>query len=72
MTERNNYRKYLNINKEHTTYGGKIYTQDFECKAFLSDYADRIASDFIFDNDCRKNCLARERRKYKGDFKICL
>lgn len=44
---------------DHTTYGGKLSLFDFEGHYTLSSMADKIMSDFKFDEQCRKNLLAK-------------
>lgn len=42
-----------------TTYGGKLSLFDFEGHYTLSSMADKIMSDFRFDEQCRKNLVAK-------------
>ncbi len=57
MTQNNFY------GHDNETFGGIILPSDFntEYKA-THNIASRIASDWAFDRQCKKNSLARERR----------
>ena len=64
MTE--NFDKTININTNHSSFGGVIYPFDFETEYYSENgrnIASRIASDWIFDEECRKNEIARERKR---------
>lgn len=52
MTE--NYYRTRNYKPDHSTFGGKIYGYDF-CYMTISDIAQRIISDWKFDEKCKKN-----------------
>lgn len=51
-------------NRNTTTFGGKIYPSDFN-----TDYegtrniAARILSDWMFDEQCRRNAVSRDRKE---------
>ena len=55
-----------------TRFSGLIYASDFETefrgkdKPNGSDIAKRIMSDWRFDDQCRRNCIARDMRKKKN------
>lgn len=49
-------------NTNHTTYGGRIYNNDFDCYHSIADIASRIISDQKFDKACRNNADARNHR----------
>lgn len=49
-----------NYSTDCSTYGGKIYDGDYDNYHSMSDIAQRIASDFRFDEKCRKNTIARD------------
>lgn len=55
-----------NFNEMHNTYVG-IYESGFNTEtgrtAKTPSWADRIAADWRFDEQCRKNIEARNRRK---------
>lgn len=55
-----------NFNEMHNTYVG-IYESDFNTEAGRTaktpSWADRIAADWRFDEQCHKNIEARNRRK---------
>ena len=64
MTE--NFDKTINIHTNHSSFGGIIYPSDFETEYYSENgrnIASRIASDWIFDEECRKNEIARERKR---------
>lgn len=69
MTENYTTRNY---NVDHSTFGGIIYQSDFETDYRGKDnnngssIAQRIISDFLFDERCRKNIENRERNKKYG------
>lgn len=50
-------KKYNN----HTHFGGLISPSDFDRETTMSDVIGHIISDMKFDNQCRKNILARRR-----------
>ncbi len=58
-----------NYSVDHSTFGGIIYQSDFETDYRGKDnnngssIAQRIVSDFTFDEQCRKNTENRERNK---------
>lgn len=62
----------LNKKPDHSRYGGRIYSYDFETEYRGKDnnngstIAARIAQDFRFDEQCRKNCV---NKKYTRMFK---
>lgn len=59
-----NYYTPMNYNREHTTCSSRIYNYDFEGYVSMADMAERIISDWKFDDKCRK--LANNNAK-KGD-----
>ena len=69
MTE--NFYRTGHVDIDHSSFGGVIYPSDFETEYYSENgrnIASRIASDWIFDEECRKNEIARERkRKEKND-----
>ena len=56
----------------HSTYGGEIYYSDF-CTDFSGNprnesfFAIRIASDWRFDEMCKKNIESRDRKDVKDN-----
>lgn len=46
---------------DHTRFGGLISPSDFDRETTMSDVIGHIISDMKFDNQCRKNILARRR-----------
>lgn len=51
-------RKYYtpsNYNSNHSTCGSVIYSYDFDGYVSMADMAERITSDWKFDEQCRKN-----------------
>lgn len=53
----------------HCTYGGKIYNYDFDGYTSMTDIADRIAKDFRFDKQCKRNAELRHRAKVIDNYK---
>lgn len=45
----------------HNTFGGKIYLSDFDTAYCDGNSAQRIASDWKFDEQCRKFIKSREK-----------
>lgn len=73
MTESTNNFQPATREEMHRTFGGLIYESDFNSEYWhnitrnRSIIADRIASDWRFDQKCRKNAEIRERtKKYKA------
>lgn len=48
---------------KHNRFSGKIFPSDFDRHTTLSEVADRILSDQRFDEQCRRNILARDKVK---------
>jgi hypothetical protein len=48
---------------DHTTFSGRIYDYDFDGKMLMSNMVARIMSDWHFDEECRRNEIARDSRK---------
>lgn len=44
---------------DHSAYGGEISRFDFDGHLTMASMAGRIARDFSFDRQCRKNCEQR-------------
>lgn len=51
---------------DHATFGGNVYNYDFDGCTSMSDIAERIISDWKFDERCRKNAQNLNRYK-KGE-----
>ena len=56
-----NYYTTGNYKTDHTTCGSIIYSYDFDGYISMSDMAERIISDWKFDEKCKKNFLNRKR-----------
>ena len=56
-----NYYRTGNYKPDHSTFGGVIYNYDFDGYVSMRDMAERIISDWKFDERCRKNVLNRDR-----------
>ena len=51
-------------NYDHSTYGGKIYSSDFDMNYVgTRNIAGRIISDWIFDRDCQENIKGRKTKE---------
>ena len=44
----------INFNKDHITCGSRIYNYDFDGYVSMTSMAERIISDWKFDEKCRK------------------
>ena len=62
MTE-NYYYRTENYKPDHSTCGSQIYNYDFDGYVSISDMAERIISDWKFDEERRKDALNRDRNK---------
>lgn len=59
-----NFYRTETFDKEHTHFGGIIYPYDFETEYYNGrNIANRIASDWRFDAQCKKNEIARENQR---------
>ena len=62
-----NYYTTGNYKTDHTTFGGTINFSDFCTDHNRSEksksWAERIVSDWRFDEQCKKNALNRDRNK---------
>lgn len=58
---------YDSYNTNYSTFRGIIYKGDFDYHHSLSDMAERIMSDWKFDEQCRKNAENRDRQKKNLD-----
>ena len=65
-----NYNKYYTMPSReelHMRYGGKIYESDFNIvrgkNTLRSSVADKIISDWKFDEHCRKKMINKESEK---------
>lgn len=52
-----------NYETDYSTFGGYIYSYDFDGYNSICDIASRIASDMKFDKRCRKNAENKTRTK---------
>lgn len=63
-----NYYTTGNYKTDHSTCGSVIYNYDFDGYVSMTSMAERIISDWKFDEQCRKNTEARNRNKnYKKE-----
>ena len=67
MTRRYYTETYDSYNTNYSTFRGVIYKGDFDHYHSLSDMAERIMSDWKFDEQCRKNAENRDRQKKNLD-----
>ena len=58
-----NYYRTGNYKPDHSTFGGVIYNYDYDGYVSMSDMAERIISDWKFDEKCRKNAESRDNNK---------
>ena len=65
-----NYYTTGNYKTDHTTCGSVIYNYDFDGYVSMKDMAERIISDWKFDEKCRKLSEIKNRNKnYKKGVK---
>ena len=59
-----------NYKVDHSTCGSKICNYDFDGYVSMASMAERIISDWKFDERCKKNAECRDRNKnYKKGVK---
>ena len=58
-----NYYRTGNYKPDHSICGSVIYNYDFDGYVSISDMAERIISDWKFDEERRKDALNRDRNK---------
>ena len=58
-----NYYRTGNYKKDYSTFGGVIYNYDFDGYVSMTSMAERIISDWKFDEERRKDVLNRNRNK---------
>lgn len=51
--------------KNHNTFGGRIYSSDFNTAHCNGDTASKIFQDWRFDEQCRKNLESKDRENDK-------
>ena len=65
-----NYYTTGNYRPDHSTCGSAIYNYDFDGYVSMKDMAERIISDWKFDEKCRKLSEIKNRNKnYKKGVK---
>ena len=67
MTGTNNIYTTVAYDKEHIHFGGDISNYSFDGHSTMAEIADSIMSYLIFDEQCRKNALARDRKPIKKE-----
>ena len=65
-----NYYTTENYRTDHSTCGSAIYNYDFEGYVSMSDMAERIISDWKFDEQRRKDIETRKRGNKKDKNRI--
>ena len=58
-----NYYTTGSYKPDHSTCGSQIYNYDFDGYVSMADMAERIISDWKFDEERRKDVLNRNRNK---------
>ena len=58
-----NYYRTGNYKPDRATCGSVIYNYDYDGYVSMSDMAERIISDWKFDEKCRKNAESRDKNK---------
>lgn len=65
MTE-NNYTDYTDFDDDYNSYfRGLIFPSDFNSYGTPGNIAQRIASDYAFNKQCKKNTISRDKNKKK-------
>ena len=65
-----NYYRTGNYKPDRSTCGSIIYNYDFDGYVSMADMAERIISDWKFDEKCKKNIESRDKNKnYKKGVK---
>ena len=65
-----NYYRTGNYKPDHSTCSSLIYNYDFDGYVSISTIAERIISDWKFDEKCKNNAESRDRNKnYKKGIK---
>lgn len=55
--------KRILLQVDHSTFGGKLYDYDFDTNyQFSKNLAERIASDWKFDKDCKRLGEMRDKK----------
>ena len=67
MTGTNNFYTTETYDREHIHFGGDISNYSFDGHSTMAEIADSIMSGWIFDEQCRKNALARDRKPIKKE-----
>lgn len=57
-----NYYTPMNYNREHTTCSSRIYNYDFDGYVSMADMAERIISDWRFDEKCQKDAINNTKK----------
>lgn len=63
MMTNTNYYEVETFNVDHSTFGMNIYKGDFDGWNSMSNIAERIISDWKFDQQCKRNAENRDRSK---------
>ena len=58
-----NYYRPGNYKPDHSTCGSVICNYDFDGYVSMTSIAERIISDWKFDDDCKKNAENRDKNK---------
>ena len=58
-----NYYRTENYKPGYSTCGSKIYNYDFDGYVSMTSMAERIISDWKFDERCKKNVENRDKNK---------
>ena len=58
-----NYYRTGNYKTDHSTCGSKIYNYDFDGYVSMTSMAERIISDWKFDEERRKDTESRDNNK---------
>ena len=65
-----NYYTPSNYKPDHSTCGSVIYNYDFDGYVSMTSMAERIISDWKFDEKCRKNAKNKQKGITNGKNRI--
>ena len=65
-----NYYTPINHEIDHSTCGSKIYNYDFDGYVSITSMAEKIISDWKFDEECRKNIKNKQKGNTNGKNRI--
>lgn len=55
-----NFYRTIRYDADHTGFGGRISTGDFDRKSSIAEITGKIISDLCFDRECERNAKSRD------------